>query len=271
MHDHGRLGIVNPEISFPAESVADFPYLVDCQFPPYLRGKPAGCDQLLIMIQHTENGTQPTMIMHPRFKRLEGRDMSGFTDSEGRHLFKEFVTLAREEDGGYVQYYWKWPKDPARIVPKLSYVKLFKPWGWIIGTGIFYEEINEEIGHLTKGLLCISIAIVTTTLLLSLYIVINSLNEMKKRLAAEKELNQYKEELEDLVEQRTEKLQEAVSQVKVLSGFLPICASCKKIRDDKGYWNQIESYIREHSEAEFSHGICPDCAARLYPELYGEK
>ncbi len=62
-----------------------------------------------------------------------------------------------------------------------------------------------------------------------------------------------------------DKLQETLSQVKQLSGFLPICASCKNIRDDKGYWNQIESYIKEHSEAEFSHSICPDCAKKLYP------
>ena len=65
-------------------------------------------------------------------------------------------------------------------------------------------------------------------------------------------------------------LQSALSKVKQLSGFLPICASCKKIRDDQGYWNQLESYIRDHSEVEFSHGICPDCAKRLYPELYKE-
>lgn len=64
-----------------------------------------------------------------------------------------------------------------------------------------------------------------------------------------------------------EKLQKALSEVKTLRGFLPICASCKKIRDDKGYWNQIETYIREHSEAEFSHGLCPECARRLYPDL----
>ena len=53
-----------------------------------------------------------------------------------------------------------------------------------------------------------------------------------------------------------------------ISGMLPICANCKKIRDDKGYWNQIEAYIGDHSEAEFSHGICPDCAKKLYPEFY---
>ena len=52
------------------------------------------------------------------------------------------------------------------------------------------------------------------------------------------------------------------------SGLLPICSSCKKIRDDKGYWNQIEGYIREHSDATFSHGICPDCTKALYPEYY---
>jgi len=64
-----------------------------------------------------------------------------------------------------------------------------------------------------------------------------------------------------------ETLQDALKKVKLLSGFLPICASCKKIRDDKGYWNQIESYIRDHSEADFSHGICPECARKLYSEL----
>ncbi len=63
-------------------------------------------------------------------------------------------------------------------------------------------------------------------------------------------------------------LQDALEKVKLLSGYLPICASCKKIRDDQGYWQQIESYIRDHSEAEFSHGICPDCARALYPECF---
>jgi PAS domain S-box-containing protein len=64
-----------------------------------------------------------------------------------------------------------------------------------------------------------------------------------------------------------QELQGTLSQIKQLSGLLPICASCKKIRDDKGYWNQIESYIKKHSEAKFSHGICPECARRLYPDL----
>ena len=67
-------------------------------------------------------------------------------------------------------------------------------------------------------------------------------------------------------------LEKALSEVKTLQGFLPICSYCKKIRDDKGYWNQIESYIYKHSDAEFSHGICPECAKKHYPDfdLYDE-
>jgi hypothetical protein len=60
----------------------------------------------------------------------------------------------------------------------------------------------------------------------------------------------------------------ALRDVKTLNGLLPICSSCKKIRDDKGYWSQIELYVRQHSNADFTHSICPDCATRLYPELF---
>lgn len=62
-------------------------------------------------------------------------------------------------------------------------------------------------------------------------------------------------------------LREALENVKTLEGLIPICASCKKVRDDKGYWSQIEAYISRHSGAEFSHGLCPECARKLYPEL----
>ena len=65
-------------------------------------------------------------------------------------------------------------------------------------------------------------------------------------------------------------LQEALVQVKTLSGFIPICSSCKKVRNDSGYWEQVEAYISTRSEAEFTHSICPDCAKKLYPEIYKE-
>ena len=67
-----------------------------------------------------------------------------------------------------------------------------------------------------------------------------------------------------LLEKKRDK---AVSDLKILRGLLPICASCKMIRDDQGYWNQIETYIKEHTEAEFSHSICPECVKKHYPEF----
>lgn len=72
------------------------------------------------------------------------------------------------------------------------------------------------------------------------------------------------EEREKLIKE----LQDALARVKTLHGLLPICSSCKKIRDDKGYWNQIESYIQDHSDAEFTHSLCPVCVKKLYPDLY---
>ncbi len=82
-------------------------------------------------------------------------------------------------------------------------------------------------------------------------------------ITPEKQLETEREEL-------IHNLQDALAQVKTLSGLLPICANCKNIRDDQGYWHQVEVYIRDHSKANFSHGICPECARKLYPGLYGK-
>jgi PAS domain S-box-containing protein len=82
-------------------------------------------------------------------------------------------------------------------------------------------------------------------------------------ITARKQLEQERETL-------ISTLQETLSQVKTLKGLLPICANCKKIRDDTGYWKDVAVYIRDHSEAEFSHGICPDCMHSLYPGIYNK-
>lgn len=67
--------------------------------------------------------------------------------------------------------------------------------------------------------------------------------------------------------QDTTELKQAQDRIKQLGGLLPICAACKKIRNDKGYWTILESYLRKHSDIEFSHGICPDCMKELYSDL----
>ena len=74
-------------------------------------------------------------------------------------------------------------------------------------------------------------------------------------------------QVEEAREETIGRLKRALNEIHQLRGILPICANCKKIRDDTGYWNQIESYIENHSEAEFSHSICPDCAKKLYPDI----
>ena len=78
------------------------------------------------------------------------------------------------------------------------------------------------------------------------------------------ERNRVERRLENIVIE----LEEALTKVKTLSGLLPMCSSCKRIRDDGGYWNQLESYVSNHSEAELSHSICPECYRQLYPEQY---
>jgi tetratricopeptide (TPR) repeat protein len=88
-----------------------------------------------------------------------------------------------------------------------------------------------------------------------------------KNVALEQEIGERKRS-EEQREKLIAELKEALSQVKTLSGLLPICASCKKIRDDRGYWHQVEVYLHHHSNADFTHGICPDCQKKLYPGLY---
>jgi hypothetical protein len=74
-------------------------------------------------------------------------------------------------------------------------------------------------------------------------------------------------EMQNVLAAKIEELRQALDQIKTLRGIVPICASCKKIRDDQGYWSQVEVYVRDHTEARFSHGICPECMKKLYPEF----
>ena len=120
--------------------------------------------------------------------------------------------------------------------------------------------------------------------------------EIELRKRTESELTTYRTHLEEIVRERTDQLlklngqlqaeileherterekeklitdlTEALANIKQLKGLIPICASCKNIRDDKGFWKDVESYIGQHSAAEFSHGICPECMKKLYPNIY---
>jgi phosphoserine phosphatase RsbU/P len=73
--------------------------------------------------------------------------------------------------------------------------------------------------------------------------------------------------MQDRLSDKMSELRDAINQIKTLSGIVPICAGCKKIRDDQGYWNQVETYVSAHSEAQFSHGLCPECIKKWYPSM----
>ncbi len=98
--------------------------------------------------------------------------------------------------------------------------------------------------------------------------------EMDMRKAREQDLIEeieHRKQIKRAREKLILELKEALAQVKTLSGLLPICSNCKKIRDDKGYWNQIESYLSNHSAVDFSHSICPDCLTDMYPDYTAVK
>ena len=100
---------------------------------------------------------------------------------------------------------------------------------------------------------------------LAAYFVLMKYERINRRL--NNEIDEHKR-LEEELRKLNMELQGAIDNVKTLSGFLPICASCKKIWDDQGYWKLIESYLSEHTDVDFTHSICPDCAKELYPQLY---
>ena len=142
-----------------------------------------------------------------------------------------------------------------------TYVPLMSD-GIFLGAFEIYYDITARKQHLDKLLSRSSalVFIITLGLLLSIIVILFVENKtISKRKQAEKER-----------EKLIAELQETVTKIKTLGGLLPICSNCKKIRDDKGYWKQIESYIRDHSQAEFTHGLCPKCANKLYPEFFQE-
>ncbi len=126
---------------------------------------------------------QARMIMHPFRSDLEGRDVSNFADPNGKYVFKELVETVKQEKAGYVSYLWQRKNNPSRIVPKLSYVKIFEPWGWIVGTGLYLEDVQAEITAITRKLVVICLGILIIIVVLSTYVIWQAIryeNERKR-------------------------------------------------------------------------------------------
>jgi PAS domain S-box-containing protein len=153
-------------------------------------------------IQTADN--PPFMVMHPYNPELDSTDISSVEDSKGKLLFVEFVNAVSDDGEGYVDYMYQWKDDPYKIVPKMSFVKKFEPWNWIVGTGIYIEDVKEEIDVMEKNIILISLGILLVIFLIAGIIIYQSFKIDKKRSDAEKQLRESQEKYRKLVEASTE-------------------------------------------------------------------
>jgi len=146
------------------------------------------------------NDMHPNMVMHPYRTDLEGTDITEFVDPTGKHLFVEFVKVVRKHDSGFVMYMWQLHDRTDIIVPKISFVMGFAPWGWIIGTGIYIEDIKERIAVITNKLNRAFLAIFVLIFIISLFIIIQGIIGEKRRRKAEWALVESEQLLRKIIE-----------------------------------------------------------------------
>ncbi len=146
----------------------------------------------------------PKMLMHPYRSDLDGQDVSDFTDTRNVKIFVAFAELARQQGEGYISYVWHWKDDLERLEPKESYIRLFEPWGWVIGTGIYVHDVQDEIANLRIHLTRISLSIVIMVLLIMLYLINHGLRLEKSRSKAENLLLESMDRYRNLTDAATE-------------------------------------------------------------------
>ena len=142
----------------------------------------------------------PRGVMHPYRPELEGEDLTNAVDPTGKRLFVAFVEAAREGGAGFVDYMWQRQDDGGRVIPKLSYVKAFEPWGWIIGTGLYIEDAQAEIAGLLRTLLWWSGGILVAILSLLTVAVTYGARARRRRFQAEEGLREVNEWLRGILD-----------------------------------------------------------------------
>lgn len=147
---------------------------------------------------------EPQMISHPYRNELMDSDLKEYKDPNGVKIFVKAVDLVKQKNEGFIHYMWQWKDDSTRIVPKLSYVKGFEEWGWIVGTGIYLEDVQEEITGIKSRLVSISLVILALIAIILLFIVRGSSRIENRRHKAEEDLMLSNEKYKSLVDASTE-------------------------------------------------------------------
>jgi signal transduction histidine kinase len=135
------------------------------------------------------NDMHPRMVIHPYRSDLNGQDLTGYTDPDGKYIFREIVDTVKKDGSGFVAYKWQALDNKFHIVPKLSYVKGFEPWGWIIGTGIYIDDVKAEIAEINRSVLLFSSIILLVMMLLMGSMLSVSYKSHLQQLEAEAELH----------------------------------------------------------------------------------
>ena len=130
------------------------------------------------------NDTRPNMVMHPFSPQLEGKYLGDKKDANGVRMFKEFAKVAKDHGGGFVEYMWQYKDEKNRIVPKISHVAYFQPWDWCLGTGMYVEDINEEMAAWTRNLLFFIVVISALAIGLALFMARNIASRIRRTAAA---------------------------------------------------------------------------------------
>lgn len=201
------------------------------------------------------NDMRPFMIMHPYRPDLDGNDLSNFKDPNGTYLFKEMVKTVSQNEEGYVDYMWQWKDDSSQIVSKVSYVKEFEPWGWIIGTGIYIEDVREEINRMLNKIYWLSLTIFFVVILLIGYIIRADFIQERQRRAAEKALKQAHNDLEIKVRERTAELEEEKEFAKQVIQSSPAALMITDLKGIIVYENQAIKTLFHYSSEQTAIGL----------------
>ncbi len=193
-----------------------------------------------------------TVIFHPE-PEMKGRNINNLIPGY-KHLAGVISSIVQGKEG-HIKY--DVLIDEQRYSRYAYYMPVkFNSTYWSIMVTVPEDDIDELLKEFRNSLVIIFILLVLTSGLF-IAILMKNLVSIKKQ----------KEELE----QKNEEIKNAMNNIKELSGLLPICSSCHKVRNDSGYWERLEQYIEAHSNAEFTHSLCPGCAQKLYPDIFKDE
>lgn len=211
------------------------------------------------------NDMHPRMIMHPYRKDLNDQDVTDFTDPQGKHLFVAFVETVRTSGAGFVDYHWQHHDDESRIVPKLSYVRAFTPWGWIIGTGIYINDVNERIAEVTNKATTIFVHFFILIALLTFVIIFQGQRAEKKSKRIAQSLERSEREYRSLFDDSYDAIYSRSLSGKILMANKAFADLFQYSLDELKGLPVNELYGEQQARIEFEDELREKGALREYP------